>query len=129
MSEHSWMALSEAKPHELSNQELEKFMHIAWKMTAGNMQTGNIYAALLSEKESRENKATVQRSLFLSMLAVSFALFSLVFSVLDWNGDKAWQDAQLNELKIQNDNLAQLVSEMNEAPNKSVQPSVVVPPL
>jgi len=101
MSNDKWLELSKFKPHELSNAKLEEFMQLAWARTVGNVQSGNIYAALLSEKSSRQNRATVCLSLGLSILAVIFALCSLTFSVLDWHGDKTWQEDQLRELRTQ----------------------------
>ncbi|WP_175498442.1 hypothetical protein [Desulfuromusa kysingii] len=88
-------------------------MQIAWARTVGNVQTGNIYSALLSEKASRQNRTTVRWSLALSILAVTFALFSLLFSALDWHGDKGWQEDQLAELKLQNSYLQMLSKNMN----------------
>ncbi|MCU7844886.1 MAG: hypothetical protein KZQ93_13730 [Candidatus Thiodiazotropha sp. (ex Monitilora ramsayi)] len=121
MSTDTWLELMRSKPHELSNAKLDEFMQLAWQQTAGNMQAGNVYEALLSEKEARQNKTTIRWSLFLSILAVSFALFSLFFSVLDWRGDKTWQSAQMKELQIQSSYLMKIANSQHKAPNKALK--------
>ncbi|MEW8335001.1 MAG: hypothetical protein AB2558_12940 [Candidatus Thiodiazotropha sp.] len=121
MGKNQWQDIVSSKPHELSDAKLEEFMQIAWTKTAGNMQVGNVYAALLSEKEARQNKSMVKRSLGLSILAVIFALFSLVFSVLDWQGDNDWQTSQLNELQNQSSHLMNIVNSLNKSPYKSLK--------
>lgn len=121
MNTNAWLELTKSKPHELSEAKLDEFMQLAWTQTAGNMQSGNVYAALLSEKASRENTATVRWSLFLSILAVTFALISVLFSILDWHGDKAWQDAQVKELQILNSYLMKIANSQDKVPNKALQ--------
>ena len=111
-----WTEIANCKPSSLTNQKLEEYLQAAWIQTAGNMKYGDTYAALLAEKTSRQNKVTVRISLGLSILAVILALSSLLFSALDWHGDKEWQSLQIAELRAHSKYLKQMAQDAQQSP-------------
>ena len=111
-----WVEIANCKPSSLSEDKLNEYLQVAWAKTAGSMKYGDTYAALLAEKTSRQNKVTVRTSLGLSILAVIFALLSLVFSSMDWHGDKEWQSSQIDELRTQSKYLEQITNNAQQTP-------------
>lgn len=102
MSNEKWVELQKRPPSTLSDKELDEFIPFTWSKVAGNMQAQGSYQALVAEKSARQNQKTVRLSLWVSGLAVFFALSSLFFSILDWVGDTDWQKNQLEILSEQN---------------------------
>lgn len=94
------------KPYDMTDEQLIERYNLAWHKAVGNFQLDTEANLLVTEMNRRQMVKTEKyaqeisrKSLFISGLALTFAALSLIFSLLDWFGDKQWQKDQLFELR------------------------------
>ncbi|MDC1174204.1 hypothetical protein OAT67_02340 [Bacteriovoracaceae bacterium] len=112
---------------DLSEEEIKSYIKRLIQSGAGNYKDDVVITALIAEENRRSSEQNAKSNSTFSKVAIGIAVSSLLitvlFSFLDWQGDKTWQDEQLKELKLININL-KLISTKQEVQVESIHKSI-----